>query len=77
MSQTNYLVVVRIRGTINVREDMKDTLRMLRLNKGNNATIIPPTPQYLGTDFGKKAIFTVNTAKTSSLSETALNTAVS
>ena len=48
MSQTKYLVVVRIRGTINVREDMKDTLRMLRLNKVNNATIIPPTPQYLG-----------------------------
>jgi large subunit ribosomal protein L30 len=42
------LVVVRIRGTINVRGDVKDTLAMLRLHKPNHATLIPATPTYLG-----------------------------
>ena len=42
------LAVVRLRGTINVRRDVKDTLRMLHLTRANHATIISPTPQYLG-----------------------------
>jgi len=39
---------VRIRGTVNVRRDVKDTLAMLRLHKPNHATLIPATPTYLG-----------------------------
>jgi len=42
------LAVVRIRGTVNVRRDVKDTLAMLRLHKPNHATLIPATPTYLG-----------------------------
>jgi large subunit ribosomal protein L30 len=42
------LAVVRIRGTVNVRGDVKDTLAMLRLHKPNHAVLIPATPTYLG-----------------------------
>ena len=42
------LVVVRVRGTVNVRGDVQHTLKLLRLNKVNHATLIPSTPQYLG-----------------------------
>jgi len=42
------LAVVRVRGTVNVRGDVKDTLTMLRLHKPNHATLIPATPTYLG-----------------------------
>ncbi len=46
--QNRCLAVVRIRGTINVRKDVKQTLKLLRLNKVNHATLIFPSPQYLG-----------------------------
>ena len=42
------LAVVRIRGTVNVRRDVKDTLAMLRLHKPNHATLVPATPTHLG-----------------------------
>lgn len=42
------LAVVRLRGTINVRRDVKETLKMLNLSRPNHATIIPATPTYLG-----------------------------
>ncbi|MHA1860394.1 MAG: 50S ribosomal protein L30 [Candidatus Asgardarchaeia archaeon] len=42
------LAVIRIRGTVNVRKDVSDTLLMLRLKRVNNCVIIPETPQYLG-----------------------------
>ncbi|RLI26767.1 MAG: 50S ribosomal protein L30 [Candidatus Hecatellales archaeon] len=42
------LAVVRLRGTVNVRSEVADTLAMLRLHKPNHATIIPATPTYLG-----------------------------
>lgn len=48
MVKAKCLAAVRVRGTINVRKDIEDTLRMLRLNRANHATIIPSTPQYLG-----------------------------
>lgn len=41
-------LVVRIRGTVNVRRDIQDTLRMLRLVRRYHATIVPDTPQYRG-----------------------------
>ena len=40
--------VVRIRGSVNVREDIEDTLNMLNLNSPNNCVVIPETKQYLG-----------------------------
>lgn len=48
MSQAVCLAIIRLRGTINIRKDVKDTLRMLRLNRANHATVIPSSPQYLG-----------------------------
>lgn len=42
------LAVVRLRGTINVRRDVKETLKMLNITRPNHATIIPATPTYLG-----------------------------
>jgi large subunit ribosomal protein L30 len=40
--------VVRIRGNINVRREIKDTLNMLRLNKVNHCSILPETKEYKG-----------------------------
>lgn len=40
--------VVRIRGTVNVRSDIKDTMKMLRLNRANHCIIIPETKEYKG-----------------------------
>ncbi len=40
--------VVRVRGNINVRGPIKDTLKMLRLNKVNHCAIIPETVEYKG-----------------------------
>jgi large subunit ribosomal protein L30 len=42
------LAVVRIRGSINVRSDVKETLKMLNITRPNHATIIPVAPTYLG-----------------------------
>ncbi|KYH40788.1 MAG: 50S ribosomal protein L30 [Candidatus Bathyarchaeota archaeon B63] len=42
------LVVVRIRGTVNVRRDVEDTLRMLNLVRNCHATLVDDRPSYLG-----------------------------
>ncbi len=48
MESNKLLAVVRIRGTVNVRREIKDTLKMLRLHHLNHATLIESTPSYLG-----------------------------
>lgn len=40
--------VVRVRGTVNVRGDIRDTLKMLRLNRVNHCVIIPKEPSMEG-----------------------------
>ena len=40
--------VVRVRGSINVRRSISDTLKMLRLNRVNHCVIIPETAEYKG-----------------------------
>ncbi len=40
--------VVRVRGNINVRRTIKDTLLMLRLNRVNHCVIIPESPVFAG-----------------------------
>ena len=40
--------VVRVRGNINVRKSIKDTLKMLRLNRINHCVIIPESKEYNG-----------------------------
>lgn len=42
------LLVIRIRGGVNAPRRVEDTLRMLRLNRNNTATIIDDRPEYLG-----------------------------
>lgn len=39
---------VRVRGTVNVRGDIKDTLKMLRLNRVNHCVIVPKDPSMEG-----------------------------
>ncbi len=40
--------VIRVRGTVNVRGDIKDTLKMLRLNRANHCVILPAEPSIEG-----------------------------
>jgi len=40
--------VVQVRGVVNTRRDIKDTLKMLRLHHINHCVIVPETPEYLG-----------------------------
>ncbi len=42
------LAVVRVRGTINVKNDIRDTLTMLGLGRVNHCVLIDETPQYMG-----------------------------
>lgn len=40
--------VVRIRGTVNIGKEIKETLNMLRLNRVNHCILISETPEYKG-----------------------------
>lgn len=40
--------VVRVRGTVNIKEGITDTMEMLRLNRANHCVVIPETPSYKG-----------------------------
>jgi len=40
--------VVQVRGVVNTRTDIKDTLKMLRLHHINHCVMVPDTPAYLG-----------------------------
>jgi large subunit ribosomal protein L30 len=42
------LAVIRIRGTIDLRGEINETLKMLNLNHNCNATLIDNRPSYLG-----------------------------
>lgn len=42
------LAVVRVRGTVNVRKDINDTLKMLHLIRNCHATLIDNRPSYMG-----------------------------
>ncbi|HIE18543.1 TPA: 50S ribosomal protein L30 [Candidatus Bathyarchaeota archaeon] len=42
------LAVIRIRGTVNVRKEIEDTLRMLNLERNCHATLIDDRPSFLG-----------------------------
>jgi large subunit ribosomal protein L30 len=42
------LAVVRVRGTINVKNDIRDTLTMLGLGRVNHCVLIDETPQFMG-----------------------------
>lgn len=40
--------VIRVRGTVNIRKDIKDTLKMLRLNRVNHCVILPENHSFDG-----------------------------
>ena len=42
------LAVVRVRGTINVRKEIEDTLKLLHLTRNCHATLIDNRPSYMG-----------------------------
>ncbi|MCK4634963.1 MAG: 50S ribosomal protein L30 [Candidatus Aenigmarchaeota archaeon] len=42
------LAVIRIRGTVGIRRSIKDTFKMLHLEKKNTCIVISEAPQYLG-----------------------------
>ncbi|MFA4646106.1 50S ribosomal protein L30 [Pyrococcus kukulkanii] len=42
------LAVIRIRGRVNVKRPVRDTLAMLRLHRVNHCVIVDDTPSYLG-----------------------------
>jgi len=42
------IAVVRVRGSVGVRREIKDTLRFLHLTRANHCTVIPDTPSYRG-----------------------------
>lgn len=42
------IVIIRVRGEINVNKDIKDTLKMLRLFRKNYCTIVSNNPYYIG-----------------------------
>jgi large subunit ribosomal protein L30 len=41
-------LLIRIRGTIGLRKEVKDTFNMLRLKRSHNAVILPENPIYNG-----------------------------
>ncbi len=42
------LCVVRVRGSVHIKHDIKKTFDLLNLKKKNHCTIIPDSPQYKG-----------------------------
>jgi large subunit ribosomal protein L30 len=40
--------IVQVRGVVNTRRDIKETLKMLRLHHINHCVLIPDTPENLG-----------------------------
>ena len=40
--------IVQVRGVVNTRHDIRDTLHMLRLHHINHCVLVPDTPEYLG-----------------------------
>lgn len=42
------LAAVRVRGTVRVRQEIADTLRMLRLHRPNHCVVVPVRDTYLG-----------------------------
>jgi large subunit ribosomal protein L30 len=40
--------IIQVRGVVNTRHDIKETLKMLRLHHINHCVLVPDTPEYLG-----------------------------
>lgn len=42
------IAIIRVRGNANIKKEVEDTFKMLRLYKRNNCVIIPNNPSFLG-----------------------------
>ena len=42
------IAIIRIRGSIGVKQEILDTLKMLNLTKKHNCVVVPNTPVYKG-----------------------------
>ncbi|ODS39312.1 MAG: 50S ribosomal protein L30 [Candidatus Altiarchaeales archaeon WOR_SM1_86-2] len=42
------IAVVRVRGRVNIRKPIADTLKLLNLTRVNHCVVVPNTPQYTG-----------------------------
>jgi large subunit ribosomal protein L30 len=40
--------IIRLRGSVNTKPDIKETLNMLRLNQINHCVVVPDTPNFRG-----------------------------
>ena len=40
--------LVKVRGIVNTRREIKETLKMLRLHHINHCVLVPETPEYIG-----------------------------
>jgi len=40
--------IIQVRGVVNARREIRDTLKMLRLHHINHCVLVPDTPAYLG-----------------------------
>jgi large subunit ribosomal protein L30 len=41
-------MIIRVRGTIHSKEDIRETLRQLHLTRPNHATVVPEAPEFKG-----------------------------
>jgi len=48
LEKNKRLIVIRLRGRVGVKYDIKDTLKMLNLNRVNHAVVIDNRKSYLG-----------------------------
>lgn len=48
MESNKLLAVIRLRGLVNIRGEINDTLKMLRLHHINHVALINSSPSYLG-----------------------------
>ena len=48
LGRNKRLIVIRLRGRVGIKYDIKDTLKMLNLNRVNHAVVIDDRKSYLG-----------------------------
>lgn len=48
MQEERRLAIIRLRGSVGIREEIEDTLKILKLHKVHHAVIIDNKPSYLG-----------------------------
>ena len=46
--EKSLFAVIRVRGPVNIRQDIEETLRLMRLNRVNHCVLVPNDPSHLG-----------------------------